>query len=345
LERKFPNYKFYENKGFLVCESSSHGLCEEIQSLVSTFESQVLRVGNRILPRENWSITSKDESSQRGPGLVVPLKSDVKGAFFLESTYLEVLESLDKLFEKFCISLGAQKIRVPSLISKRNLERCQYLPKQAHQVSVLVNAGDGSSTETCLTPAACLPLYGALEQRSFETSQAYTFCSSTYRFEGGIYSDSELERNWEYPIREFVVFHKHNEHQRYLEVYSDFMHAFSSRFLRSASMTSASDIFFHIESVNLALHQLLHSSKFEVSYVDRNGKNLALTSFNIHGNSFTKEYQIRFEDSGAESLCVGWGLARIVRAIIESNHFPYRELCNEITAFTCEMEAGLWKKN
>lgn len=348
LEREFPGVSFTmdpkQSRKLLLVPKDEIIPLDEIRKFVKKFENGVKRIGNRIKPVEVWSLDSRDGSY--GKAEFGSLQSNVPGTFFLDQDQLNIVESLDRLFESYAVRVAdATKIRVPSIISRRNLERCQYLPKQRHQVTSLF-VEDSKDTGMCLTPAACLPLYSALEGRIIYDMEAFTFVSQTYRHEAGIFSNSEWERNWEYPLREVVIFYTKDETEKVLLSFSNFMKMFCRRFLRSARMSTAADTFFHVESANLAIHQLLHSTKYEISYLDSQAKPLAISSLNIHGRSFTKEYSIASSDGSGKavhSLCIGWGLTRILRSVLESNKVARSEICTEINCLQKEWENGFGK--
>jgi hypothetical protein len=297
---------------------------EAIEFYNKTFSKMNKKISSKII----WSYLKKKERINLK---VDEYLSDLPGVHVLSSEHTILVNLIDEVFKNFFLNLGAVEITVPSLISKKNLERCKYLPKESHQISQLHSLFSGE-TQACLSPAACLPLYPALENKDFKEGMAsYTFKSSVYRFEGGIFSDNPLERNWEYQVREFVGFfsENENENENIFTKYSEFMNSFCKTFNISSKLQTATDIFFHEESSKMIAHQLLMSKKYETVYLAEGNKEIALSSLNFHDSVFTNEFNIKHTCDVSKSLCIGLGLYRILKAILESNNNDLQK-CSEL---------------
>lgn len=320
LERKFQDVKFdyLEVEKAINTNCSSDETERKIQELVNFYNTSFKRMNNKINSKVAWVNDFPDSSFTNIT--FENFNSDLPGVQFLSSAHTELVNLLDETFKLFFIKLNGTEISVPSLISKKNLERCKYLAKDSHQISQLHSLISGE-TQACLSPAACLPLYPSLENAVFHnTTTAFTFKSAVYRYEGGVFSDSPLERNWEYQIREFVCFYSADEDKEIFEKYSSFMNYFCTIFKLPSKLQTASDTFFHEENSKMIAHQLMMSKKYETVYLSKENKEIALSSLNFHDASFTDEFSIKNSDRDSKSLCIGVGLFRVLKAILESNN-------------------------
>lgn len=328
LERKFKDVKFEirEKEELVVAEFNSLETEQAFREAIEFYNKSFSKINKKISTKVIWSNNISKEK--------IDLKfdqyhTDLPGVQYLGSDHTMLINLLDKVFKIFFLKLGALEITVPSLISTKNLERCKYLPRDSHQISQLHSLLSGE-TQACLSPAACLPLYPALENmRINEGITSYTFKSLVYRFEGGVFSEIPLERNWEYPIREFVGFYSLNENDQILKKYTDFMNYFCKAFNIPSRLQTASDTFFHEESSKMIAHQLLMAKKYETVYLSKKNKEIALSSINFHDSIFTNEFNITSSRQTSNSLCIGIGLYRTIKAILESNKDDVSE-CEKI---------------
>lgn len=337
LERKFKNVQFEYVKsenviiGKCVSDESFEIIKETIENYCAPLRSSAHKLKNKII----WSCENKNGISIKN---LNDFYSDLDGVQFFNTEHTELLQLIDNLFKKFFQKLGAQEILVPSLISKKNLERCKYLIKEKHQITQLHSLNSGE-TQACLSPAACLPLYPSLEHKNFNTSAVtYTFKSAVYRHEDGCFSNNPLERNWEYQIRELVCFYSDNKNDNLFKEYCTFMNHFCSHFNISSILQTASDTFFHEESTKMIAHQLLLSKKYETVYLAPGEKEIAISSLNYHDASFTQEFDIKSLNSLSSSLCIGVGLFRTLKAILESNNNDIETCLKLFTDFTEKLD-------
>ena len=320
LERKFKNLKiaYDKKKKQIITDQVDDAIKNEIAEIINDYNEKFARIERKIKSKEMWSLSFKNETSRDIPNF----DTDISGIHIFKDANAEIIYLLDKIFKNFCLAQSAKEIIVPSVISKENLIRAKYLPREEHQICQL-NSLDGR-TGACLSPAACLPLYPSFENVQLPANTvSYTFNSYVYRYEGGVFSESSLDRSWEYQIREFVQFYSVHDHEELLGNYSNFMEEFCTHMKLTSKQQTACDTFFHNELSKMSIHQLLLSKKYEVIYINNNVQEVALSSFNIHDTSFTKEFNISGPESDQKSLCIGWGLFRILKAILETTDTDY----------------------
>jgi hypothetical protein len=333
LERRFSDYEFSydENLGLLELkpigeksEDKSKDSYEGITQFIFEFLVKFKRMDkklkietvfeNKLVNKRPININSFKEEIE---------KTKVDGTFWIDSKLFNIYKLIDTIFVHFAKSVNAKEIYAPSLISEEDLSTCGYLPKELHQVSFLSQKdieGNISSGHICLSPAACLTTYPTLRNKTLnETSMAFTLLGNVFRHEGGKFSTSEypFERMWEYQVRELIFFGNSQYKEEIKNKYFEFLKYLGKALDFSFEISTASDLFFHTEYNSALAHQLLTKSKFEFVLLDHN--RLALSSFNIHGDQFTKAFNIKNNAHDFQSFCIGFGIQRFLQGIMLSH--------------------------
>jgi hypothetical protein len=204
---------------------------------------------------------------------------------------------------------------------------CSHLPEDLPLLEALVKEIKGNDQhlpsgfnerlchpDAVLKPAVCLPCYP--QQRGRVVPDGGEFALSmqnrVFRYESTNFRS--LSRLWDFTVRDVVFF---GGYQRLVELRHEVM-AWAMDFCEElgleARLQLANDPFFLDESRNKRLYQRLGEAKYElvVPLPARGGEELAVSSFNLHRDFYTKTYGVRFEtdDASVESACMGFGVDR-----------------------------------
>jgi hypothetical protein len=326
LERKFSTVRFE----FVNPRSASEWLLvapeleddrsrDEVETLVKAFLKHAGSLGERVKSSIRWNHPGT-------PVRAVPLdrvetstasKTDLPGVFMLDSRMALIVEAFDRIFCEFARSLGAAFVQFPSLLTETHLQKAGYWDRDNQQISTVVQRVSPSEQRACLSPAACLPLYPVLGRTGLKDRSVFTSRCDVFRWEGGVFPHEHdpLSRLWEYHVREIVFFGSEPDIQKWQSRYLAFLKWLGTGLNLPCELTTASDTFFHPESVNLAIYQLIHESKLE--FRTRFEKSaLAVSSFNFHAKHFTHAFHIEPGREDLNSACIGFGLERISYAFV-----------------------------
>lgn len=126
-----------------------------------------------------------------------------------------------------------------------------------------------------------------------------------------------LERLTTYWMREIIVF----GHDKEIRDALDYMAQWTIDFLQSLDVScdliAANDPFFADSSTEKRIYQTAYDLKKELKLPVYGGKKIAAASFNNHQSSIVEKLAIRSrEDTVIESGCAGWGLERVLLALV-----------------------------
>jgi len=268
------------------------------------------------------------------------LESGVPGIYGHSEVFEAVRLRLDERLSSEAALRGAEKLRFPPLIPRRQLESSGYLSSFPHLCGT-VYAFDGTEaqaaeqselaarheswdehqrmTELALVPAACYPVYPAIGARGPLPP-------------GGVFVDAG--GSWvfrhepsEDPARR-QMFHQHElvrigEPEKVLEWRDEWAQR-GLELLRSlgldAHLDTASDPFFGRRGRMLAANQRSEALKLELLVQIAGPEPTALASFNHHREHFGQIYGIELADGGtAHTACLGFGHERIVLALLRTH--------------------------
>jgi seryl-tRNA synthetase len=182
-----------------------------------------------------------------------------------------------------------------------------------------------------LKPAVCLPCYGQQRHRVLAEGEGFavTMQNHVFRYEGDNFRS--LSRLWDFSVRD-VVFFGHYEAlvaQR-LDVMQRSV-ALCRELGLSARVQLANDPFFLDSTRNKRVYQRMGEVKYElVLDLPARVEELAVSSFNLHRDFYTKIYDIRFAGGAyAETACMGFGIDRWVYGFLaqkglDPRHWPAR---------------------
>jgi seryl-tRNA synthetase len=268
------------------------------------------------------------------------IESGVPGIYGHSAAFEEVRSRLDDLLTQEAGARGAERLRFPPLLPRRQLESSGYLGSFPHLCgSVYAFDGDEAQaavqseraarhedwsqfqkmTDLALVPAACYPVYPAIAARGPLPP-------------GGVFVDAG--GSWVFrhepshdPARR-QMFHQH-ELVRIGEpdVVLEWREEWARRGLEllrglglDAELDNATDPFFGRRGRMLATNQREQALKLELQVQVAGPEPTALASFNHHRDHFGITYGIELADgSTAHTACLGFGHERIVLALLRTH--------------------------
>lgn len=273
-----------------------------------------------------------------GRGLL--LESGVPGVYGHSDAFESVRVRLDERLSSEAAAQGAERLRFPPLLPRRQLEASGYLSSFPH-LAGSVYAFDGDErqaaqqaerasqhedwsefqemTELTLMPAACYPVYPAIAARGpLPEGGAFVDAGGAWVFRHEPSQD---------PARR-QIFHQHElvrigEPEAVL-AWRDAWAQRGLELLRSlgleAHLDSANDPFFGRRGRMLAANQRDERLKLELLVQIAGPEPTALASFNHHRDHFGATYGIELADGGtAHTACLGFGHERIVLALLRTH--------------------------
>ena len=226
--------------------------------------------------------------------------------------------------------------RMPQVMSFETLERAKYFESFPHWLTAASHLNEDEAgleriarserpgTEAAkslddataaLPPAVCYHTYAALADSTIDSPVMMTAEETCWRHEG--IRLAALERGWAFRMREvvFVGFASGAEAFRQSGI------ADASAFAESIGLRTrvelAEDPFFAPTSRGKALLQRVKALKHELVLERRDGRPLAISSFNNHERFFGESFAIRLVDGTfATTACVAFGIERWMLAIL-----------------------------
>jgi seryl-tRNA synthetase len=311
-------------------------------------------VSAEVRPASDDQAAFLEELIERG----LLLESGVPGIYGHSEVFEDVRSGLDQLLTREAGSRGAERLRFPPLLPRRQLESSGYLASFPH-LAGSVYAFDGDEreaarqaeraarhehwgefqqmTELALMPAACYPVYPAIARRGRLT-------------EGGAFIDAGgswvFRHEPSYDPARRQMFHQHElvrigEPDTVLEWRDEWAQR-GLALLRglglAAELDNANDPFFGRRGRMLAKNQLEQALKLELLVQIAGPEFTALASFNHHVDHFGSTYGIELADgSTAHTACLGFGHERIVLALLRTHGL-------DPSSWPAAARAKLWKQ-
>jgi seryl-tRNA synthetase len=268
-------------------------------------------------------------------GHLIP--TGVQGVFGKGRGFESVLDALDRLISDTAQDDGAEFIRFPPIINRKNFERSEFLnsfPQLAGSVfsfdgtdeqhrELIRRLGSGedwgplqSMTDVVLTPAACYPLYPLCTGTLPGPGRLVDLSSWCFRHE----PSPDPARMQMFRLRELVRLGRPDEVYAWRE---DWLQR-GLKLLRSLELpvadAPASDPFFGRGGRLLAANQREQKLKFELLVHIASQNPTAIMSFNYHQDHFGSLFNIQTEDGAvAHTACLGFGMERIVLALLKTH--------------------------
>ena len=353
LERKFPNTRFElvsrgsASECLLVASEQDDGDASkgEVEGFVSVFLKQAGSLGERVQSALRWTHPGRPVRALPSESVEASSasKTDLPGVFLLDSRMASTVETFDRIFCEFARSLNATFVQIPSLLTETHLQKAGYWERDNQQICSVVQRVSPSQERACLSPAACLPLYPVLGRTGLKNRSVFTSRCDVFRWEGGVFphADNPLSRLWEYHVREIVFFGSERELQKVQSHYVMFLKWLGTRLNLACEISTASDTFFHPESVNLAIYQLIHATKLEFR-IRFETSALAVSSFNFHAKHFTQAFHIEPGSDHLNSACIGFGLERIAYAFAAAMEADASRRLEHLTALVGAARTSPW---
>jgi seryl-tRNA synthetase len=261
-----------------------------------------------------------------------------EGQIASEGPFLAVCEFLDRYFVGLAARFQARRQSYPATLPIDVARRLGYFSSfpQLSTFAVPFRSGRAASRfganprqklrglpdpRHLLSPAVCYHTYHWLQNREIP-SQPYcvTAAGRCFRFEGPAKQRRPLERLWNFTMREIVFFGTAKQ----VETTRRRLMVAVCRFLPvvriDGSLREATDPFFLPATRGQRLLQQLRQLKYELTAKTAPGRDMALASFNHHGDFFGRRMNIRLPDGDVvHSGCVAFGLERWAYAFFCQN--------------------------
>jgi len=255
----------------------------------------------------------------------------------LAGELLERHGALDALFLRLADRWKAAQAAFPPLISARELAKVAYfesfpqlftvaagLASDEQNLRAFTSGGmldDGALKLTSLAPvreilapAACYPLYIALQNREMPERAIFTVRSNCFRREREYHP---LQRQWAFTMREIVCVGSGSEVRDFLEQSRAMLDGLFEKLSLDVRWEIATDPFFDPRSPQ-SLMQRVDPVKREMLC-----DGLAIGSINYHRHHFGDAFAIRRGEESIESGCVAFGLERWLHVLIRKHGTAY----------------------
>jgi seryl-tRNA synthetase len=233
----------------------------------------------------------------------------IPGEIALDSQSFKLMRA----WEKLLVDRLGEKLPfmyAPLLIAKDELERTGYIahfPQNA--LKVLSETKEDNASDRYLTPASCLHIYPEYKDKKLTEPIHHTVLGRCARHEAGAYQSPY--RLSSFHMLEFVSIDTvSNINHINAEAGTRVSEIFSELGI-SASLVAANDPFFAGEDDGAYLLQKIKGLKREL-VIHVAGTEVSLASINNHEQHFTEVYNIKIQNEVAASLCIAFGLERIV---------------------------------
>lgn len=271
-------------------------------------------------------------------GLLIP--SGVPGVYGRGSVFEDVREAVDALVTRHGVTDGAERLRFPPVLPKRNLEDTGYLKSFPHLgasvfgfegserdaltlAETATEHGDWSGfqaqTDLVLTPAACYPVYPAIARRGRLPEGGVTVdAGGAYVFRNEPSGDPA--RLQMFHQREMVRIGEPDAVAAWRDVWRDRAIGLLRAIGLDAEFDVATDPFFGRSGRMLAVSQREQALKFEVLVPIASPGPTAVASFNYHQEHFAEVHGLETATGEmAHTACLGFGLERVTLALLHKH--------------------------
>jgi seryl-tRNA synthetase len=285
-------------------------------------------------------------------GLLLPL--GVKGAFGYSGIFEQIIELFNKRISSTAQHDGAEIRAFPPIVSRHVLERHGYFESfphlcgsvfsfsgsevQSRDMARRVAAGESwseyqSMTEVALTPAICYPLYPTLSGTIPAAGRLFSLLGWAYRHE----LSDEPTRLQSFRMREFVKVGTSEQVSAWRDMWLRRGLTLLMELGLDARADIASDPFFGRGGRMLASNQKEQRLKYEIVVpITSTTRPTAICSFNLHQDYFGSKWQIRTENGEtAHTACLGFGLERVVIALLHTHGFDPRAWPAAVRTLLC----------
>ena len=268
------------------------------------------------------------------------LESGIPGLYGHSDRFESVRMRLDERLSAEAEARGAERLRFPPLIPRRQLESSGYLSSFPHLCGT-VYAFEGTESEAAeqserasrheswgeyqqmtdlaLVPAACYPVYPAIARRGpLRPGGAFVDAGGSWVFRHEPSYDPA--RRQMFHQHELVRIGEPDEVLEWREEWAGRGLELLTALGLDAQLENANDPFFGRRGRMLAANQRSEALKLELLVQIAGPEPTALASFNHHRDHFGGIYDIVLSDGGtAHTACLGFGHERIVLALLKTH--------------------------
>jgi seryl-tRNA synthetase len=285
--------------------------------------------------------------------LVIPV--GVQGAFGRGPVFEEVIDRFNDRVSAIAADDGAETRTFPPVVNRHVIEKNNYLESFPHLCGTVFSyfgkeiearemaqealqgqpwAHHLHTTDLCLTPAICYPLYPTLAGKQPEGGRLFSLLGWAYRHE----PSPEPTRMQSFRMREFVRVGKAED----VVTWRDMWLQRGLDLLLSLGLDARSDVandpFFGRGGKMMAANQREQRLKFEILVPVISAENpTAVCSFNFHQDHFGGKWGIQSSDGAvANTACLGFGLERIAMALFKTHGF-------NVDRWPANVRSQLWR--
>jgi seryl-tRNA synthetase len=309
------------------------------------------------------SITEERSTSAQQVSLLAELierglliESGVPGIYGHGSSFEDVRARLDARLSGEAAARGAERLRFPPLVPRRQLEQTGYLASFPH-LAGSVYAFEGSEadaarqaeraerhedwgacqemTDLALLPAACYPVYPAIAARGpLPVGGVFIDAGGSWVFRHEPSHDPA--RRQMFHQHELVRIGEPDTVLRWRDEWAQRGLDLLRGLGLSAELDNANDPFFGRRGRMLAASQREQALKLELLVQIAGPEPTALASFNHHRDHFGSTFGIELVDGEvAHTACLGFGHERIVLALLNTHGF-------DPSRWPAEVRSQLW---
>lgn len=266
-------------------------------------------------------------------GLLIP--TGVDGLYGRSGVFEDVIGRFEALVTRTGAADGAEVIRFPPAMTRRQLETSGYMksfPQLAgtvhsfcggdHEHLELLAKLDGGedwtqdqqATDIALTPAACYPLYPMVAAQGPLPEGGRLFDVQSYCFRHEPSADPA--RMQLFRMREYVRAGTAEQVQTFRKGWIERAKAMIAALELPFEVVPANDPFFGRAGKMMKANQREQGLKLEMVIPVANAQPTACLSFNYHQDHFAHTWGVRLADGApAHTGCVGFGLERVALAL------------------------------
>ncbi|RAK52555.1 amino acid--[acyl-carrier-protein] ligase [Phenylobacterium deserti] len=263
------------------------------------------------------------------------IRTGVEGLYGRSGVFEDVIVRFEALVSRVGGADGAEVIRFPPAMTRRQLETSGYMksfPQLAGTVhsfcggdhdhmdllATLDEGGDWTqkqeATDIALTPAACYPLYPMVAAQGPLPPGGRLFDVQSYCFRHEPSADPA--RMQLFRMREYVRAGTAEEVQAFRQRWIERAEEMIASLDLPYEVVPANDPFFGRAGRMMKVNQREQGLKLEMVIPVANAQPTACLSFNYHQDHFAHTWGVRLADGGpAHTSCVGFGLERIALAL------------------------------
>jgi seryl-tRNA synthetase len=225
---------------------------------------------------------------------------------------VDLLSALDTCFRTAALRAGAEQHSFPTLIASDTLKRTGYFDSFPGLASAVESPSRQGSY--VLSPAICYHCYELLANSELDEPVVVTCCGKCFRSDCNSGDGYHL---WEFTMREIVFIGSPGLVRDQREIWMQKACHWAADLGLQAVAELASDPFFGDASRGKKLLQQVKELKYELRASGPAGATMAIASFNLHEQFFTRTFNITLGKEGpAHSGCVAFGLERWALALL-----------------------------